>query len=225
MIFVSLGAFELKQLIGEGIKYFYSLWNLNDMLLFSTGLTIPIIEGIYMRNLRQDLDLSSEIMDYNLQWIRILTVCAIISSFIKILNVAQIHPEIAFLINVMYRILCDSAPFFCFLGFYYVSFAFAFHATSMTFNTGDPAYGYYEGIESSFFIPYFLYAFRSSIGDSNTYGMSALPPALIYTTWALWFILVFFGYPFLLNFLITIININYCREAAVKVEESYHKKV
>lgn len=147
------------------------------------------------------------------------------SSFVKLLSVGQIHPEIAFLIKVIGNILYESAPFFFFLLFYYISFAFAFHATSMMFNDTEPAYGYYEGLQNFFFFPYFIYAFRSTIGDSNTYGISALPQALIYTTWILWIILVFLGYPFLLNFLITIININYNAEALVKVEESYHKKM
>ena len=46
----------------------------------------------------------------------------------------------------------------------------------------------------------------------------------MYATWFLWVTLVFIGLPFLMNFLITIINIAYNTEMNVKLEESYKKK-
>ena len=62
------------------------------------------------------------------------------------------------------------------------------------------------------------------MGDQSTYGISSLPSAVMYATWFLWVTQVFMGLPFLMNFLITIINIAYSSEMTVKLEESYKKK-
>jgi hypothetical protein len=120
--------------------------------------------------------------------------------------------------------LVGSAPFFGFLFYYYISFAFALHATSMKFNNADPVYGFYDHVGDHVFLPYFIYVFRSTMGDQSTYGISSLPSAVMYATWFLWVTQVFMGLPFLMNFLITIINIAYSSEMTVKLEESYKKK-
>jgi hypothetical protein len=53
LIIISVGAFEARQLLSSGLKYFHSLWNLNDFLFFCMALVVPVLEihyNIYLRD-------------------------------------------------------------------------------------------------------------------------------------------------------------------------------
>jgi hypothetical protein len=44
LIILSVGAFELRQLVTSGLKYFKSLWNINDFMFFCLAMAVPVIE-------------------------------------------------------------------------------------------------------------------------------------------------------------------------------------
>lgn len=68
LIFVCVGFFEVRQFMGEGFRiYFSSLWNICDLFLFCCGITLPIVEMFYLKDLiKHKVDLTSGMMDYRL---------------------------------------------------------------------------------------------------------------------------------------------------------------
>lgn len=60
LIIISVGAFEARQLFMNGLKYFHSLWNINDFLFFCMALALPVLEIIYNIYLRDQYSQAEE---------------------------------------------------------------------------------------------------------------------------------------------------------------------
>lgn len=163
---------------------------------------------------------------WNLQVIRVLYAFLILTSFFKILQVAQIYPSIGFLLDMFSDIASSAVPFLSFFLYLNVTFAFIFYALAITFDetrTKDPD-GEYQGIDQIWFIPFMMYAFRNSLGDFKTDTFLFLPPIQLFACWFMWLLIVLINVMILLNFLIVTIEGAYERLADFQIESAYRKK-
>jgi hypothetical protein len=112
----------------------------------------------------------SETESLEKQVIRVGYALLILTSFFKILNVAQVYPSIGFLIEMFSTIAERAVPFLSFFVYLNVTFAFIFYVLTLTFDETREANpnGEYVGIDQIWFIPFMFYSFRNSLGDFKT---------------------------------------------------------
>ncbi len=95
------------------------------------------------------------------QIIRIIFVIRILSSFFKVLNVAQIYTSVGFLIKMLSDIISKSVPFLLFFVYLNLTFCFVTHAIGFRMDETlekDP-FGEYTGF-NFWFIPYLFYSLK-----------------------------------------------------------------
>jgi hypothetical protein len=130
---ISVGTFEVRQMLTQGTEYLSSFWNINDILVFCFAIVMAFLEihnvrtAVYenedptlplKRKFSGGTDSSNEETAWNSnlneQLLRVFYAFSILSSFIKLLQVSQIHPSVGFLVQMLSLITGRAMPFISF---------------------------------------------------------------------------------------------------------------
>ena len=156
-----------------------------------------------------------------------------VSGFVKFLLYIRVNLQFARIIRLCYNVFGE-AKYFSFF-FYLLALQFGFLYSLLCNDIGghpDDNHGQGDDYERlGNLAKFFLYALRISIGDievpNAVFWEKVLkqPKVMIYYTWALWMVNIYFNLIVYLNFLIAIISQVYQNDMDMVLPNEYRQKV
>jgi uncharacterized membrane protein len=232
ILLVSEVTFEVKSLMNDGLEYFKSIYNQNDMLLFAMSIACLVQEIKLLHNpsniaheVSTDFDIT-ELYHYGLpeQAMRISYSVLVISVHIKVMAVLQFYDSVAFLVEIMENVAGALTPVIVFFMYTIVIFCLAANALDLIFYKTDNANieGDYEGM--SIFGAAFLAFFRFSLGDFDLSTVKYMPAPQKYVMWPLWIGVIVLNLLVVVNMNVQVIEGVLKSVNSKRVEEAYQKK-
>lgn len=232
ILLLSEVTFEVKSLINEGLAYFDSFYNKNDIMLFLLSVACLAQEILLYKDPNNvvgeysETFMVDELYQYGLreQILRITYSVLLVSVNIKIMAVLQFYESIAFMVEIMENISGAMAPVIAFFVWFIIMFAMAANSLDVVFYTSGTknTTGDYTGI--TIWGAHIITMFHNSLADFKVWTYKFLPWPQKYVIWPLWIFVVALNLLVVVNLNIQVIESVLKAVNKQRIEEAYQKR-